>query len=1005
MAKAFSITSKDQYIQDIKLNRGTYTFSAWVLALGSNYSIGLKTQAGTWLNFNMADQIQAQEWRKVKLTFTLYEPCVQFSLMNTFASGAAYVIVAAPMLEEGTNAGTQKPNELDLDESIGDGAYTMLLSNPFHNFAGSTNTALAGTAQTDILVYKNGERILPTSITVYPGTLPMGMTATTHLSTGRVIFTVTSAMTTASGTVNIGFVINGTSYTLGFNYAISFKGADGTSKDLRLDASTNIIRKLKNGTWNPSTDVTVTATAVNTTITTWEYSVNGGTFSNTPPIGVTRSGNVVSINPSSSIAYALYTIRVSDGTISDTVSVARIEDGTDGKNARSPYVGENGNWYVWNDTTQQYVDSGEPAHGDDGKSPYIGANGNWYVWDGAQWVDTGIKAQGTPGESGISIKLSNESHTFAGSATAALAGSANTTILAFKGTQQITPTSVTLNTSDLPTGMTRTINGSVITFTVTTSMTSSSGVIPITVVIDGKTFTLQFSYSIAFKGTDGLSKGIYLNAATQVIKYNAAGTPTPATNFTVVGTAVNTTISTWQYSVNGGTFSSTRPAGVGRSGNTVTISPTTITFNTLSIRASDGTISDTASIMAVRDGGNGLPGKMPIQIEWVQGETHLNNDTVIHYIYYRAGNTWWRLKDAYTERVATASPSTTYYQQLSSVEVMVTKILIAEEGNLGGLIFKNNKFISQKGMINGVESTDYSNPAFVPNVHIDGETGEIVANKLLNPFIVSDPDIAGDLQEKLTNNHNIYLEAGGAVTYGWKEHILPGTGTLADKRLDGLNIKIYAPAGGGNNRIKIVSAGSGMIFGDVPGGIVPSLKLVMGTRDTIHLSAVWNRVNEVLDWVMTSRTSYQIITNQGDASEIRVPNVFKENDIISKGVVSASAAFSNLLNRYGANISCSVSSGKFTLSIPRLTYLSPTGTALNRAMSDDQFDLQVIPNTSSHRTTYIYKRYGTVNGITGVHFDIEFRTYNGSTATATAFKFVLRALDYVFNNIYLDDTL
>lgn len=940
--KAFRITSKDQYIQDMSLNRGTYTFSAWVLAFGSNYSIGLKTQAGTWLNFNMADQIKAGEWKKVKLTFTIYEPCTQFSLMNTFASEAAYVIVAAPMLEEGTNAGTHKPNELDLDESIGDGNVSVLLSNEAHVFAGTEDHAIPTTLEVYIYAFKGSTPVSLSVDDITIGALPLGLTAQKYAD--RVVFTVSSIpplMVSPSGEVSITVTIDGRNYVRNFSYAISFKGADGTAKDIRLGASTQIMRKLKNGTWNPSTPVTVTATAVNTTITTWEYSVNGGTFSTTPPTGVTRSGDVVSINPSSSIAYALYTIRASDGTISDTISVIRLEDGQDG----------------------------------------------------------------AIGESAVTLVLSNESHTFAGSATAALSGSINTTILAFKGTQQITPTSVTVNTSDLPTGMTRTINGSVITFTVTTSMTSSSGVIPITIVIDGKTFVLQFSYSIAFKGTDGLSKGIYLNAATQVIKYNEAGTPTPATNFTVVGTSVNTTISTWQYSVNGGTFSSTAPTGVSRSSNTVTISPTTVTFNTLSIRASDGTISDTITIATVRDGSNGLPGKLPIMMEWIQGDTHYNNDTVVSYVYYRAGNTWWRLKDAYTERVATASPSTTYYQQLSSVEYLVTKVIIAEQGNLAGLIFKDNKLISQKGMINGVDSTDYANPAFVPNVLIDGETGEIVANKLLNPFVVSDPDITGDLQKKLTNNHNIYLEAGGAVTYGWKEHILPGTGTLADKRLDGLNIKIYAPAGGGNNRIKIVPAGSGMIFGDVPGHVVPSLKLVMNTRDTIHLSAVWNRVHEVLDWVMTSRTSYRFIVNQGTSSEIRVPNVFKENDIIAKGDVSTAASFSNLLNRYDNNIVCSVSSGRFTLSIPRNQYLDLQGAAVNRTMSADQFDLQVTPNTSIPRTTWVYKRYGTVNGITGVHFDIEFRTYNGSTATATAFKFVLRALDYVFNNIYLDDTL
>jgi hypothetical protein len=34
----------------------------------------------------------------------------------------------------------------------------------------------------------------------------------------------------------------------------------------------------------------------------------------------------------------------------------------------------------------------EGQKGADGKSPYIGANGNWFVWNGTAWVDTGIPA-------------------------------------------------------------------------------------------------------------------------------------------------------------------------------------------------------------------------------------------------------------------------------------------------------------------------------------------------------------------------------------------------------------------------------------------------------------------------------------------------------------------------------------------------------------------------------------------------------------------------------------
>ena len=43
-----------------------------------------------------------------------------------------------------------------------------------------------------------------------------------------------------------------------------------------------------------------------------------------------------------------------------------IHQGPPGEDGKSPYIGLNGNWYVWDDTTQQYVDSGERAQGRDG---------------------------------------------------------------------------------------------------------------------------------------------------------------------------------------------------------------------------------------------------------------------------------------------------------------------------------------------------------------------------------------------------------------------------------------------------------------------------------------------------------------------------------------------------------------------------------------------------------------------------------------------------------------
>ncbi len=72
----------------------------------------------------------------------------------------------------------------------------------------------------------------------------------------------------------------------------------------------------------------------------------------------------------------------------------------DGKDAYSPYIGSNGNWYFYNDTTQQYEDSGRSATGDDGHSPYI-YNGYWYEWNAEtqKYENTNIKAKGEDGDS------------------------------------------------------------------------------------------------------------------------------------------------------------------------------------------------------------------------------------------------------------------------------------------------------------------------------------------------------------------------------------------------------------------------------------------------------------------------------------------------------------------------------------------------------------------------------------------------------------------------------
>ena len=233
---------------------------------------------------------------------------------------------------------------------------------------------------------------------------------------------------------------------------------------ITLTATTQVLSSPSaGGTTNPATSV-VTGTATNTTISVWEYSVNGAAFSATVPAGVTRSGNIVTITGATMTAKTI-TVRMTNGsTASDTITVARVFDGADGA-AGTPGV------------------KGDP-----------GAPG----------------APGAAGADAYTVLLTNEAQTFAGSTTAALAGSASTAVIAYKGATQTAATigTITGQVTGLTTAITNNgTNNATVTVTVTTSLTALSGVLTIPVTVDGKTFTKTFSWSVSRQGVQG-SQGI-----------------------------------------------------------------------------------------------------------------------------------------------------------------------------------------------------------------------------------------------------------------------------------------------------------------------------------------------------------------------------------------------------------------------------------------------------------------------------------------------------------------
>lgn len=245
------------------------------------------------------------------------------------------------------------------------------------------------------------------------------------------------------------------------------KGSKGDKGDpaplISLSGSTQAITVDKDGKITPASSFSVTGTAVNTAISNWTYSLNGGNFGSAVPTGVTRSGNTVTINPVTA-TFDTFTIKAADATVSDVFTISRIKDG----------------------------------------------------------------GEGPPGADAYTVFLTNESYTFAGSTNAALAGSTTTQIVIYKGISKIDPTAISVGT--MPTGMTSTVSGlgtAIITFTVTTAMTSKSGTVPITITADGKTFTKQFSYALSLQGATGSTgKGVAAEEISYAISQDGTNPPT-----------------------------------------------------------------------------------------------------------------------------------------------------------------------------------------------------------------------------------------------------------------------------------------------------------------------------------------------------------------------------------------------------------------------------------------------------------------------------------------------
>ena len=244
-------------------------------------------------------------------------------------------------------------------------------------------------------------------------------------------------------------------------YSVSYYGTDGTAAKYVRVAGDQVFVYANNFSGNPTpTSITLTATLTGTSGYQWSYK-QAGQSSFTNISGATSQTYALAHNNSTVWGSAKsVTIRCTSGGVYDEITIAKVSSGTNGTN---------------------------------GKDGTNGTNGK----DGAA---------GKNGADAYTIILGNESHAFQGTTSAAIAASTKCEVIAYKGATRVAATIGTI--TGAPSGMSTSIssNGTTsasFTVSVTSSLTTGQGVLTVPITVDGKSFTKNFSFSVAFKGNTG----------------------------------------------------------------------------------------------------------------------------------------------------------------------------------------------------------------------------------------------------------------------------------------------------------------------------------------------------------------------------------------------------------------------------------------------------------------------------------------------------------------------
>ena len=391
-----------------------------------------------------------------------------------------------PIVSDGVDGqdgadGTNGKDGIDGEDGV---AYTVILTNEAHSFSAGTEYAYNSSASTKVIALKNSDpvsvsitKINNTAVSSSPINIVSGLSASiigNNTTDCTITFTATTSLKTKSGVVPIEMTIDGNTVIKEFSYSLAISGERGSdSTSYSMIMSSYVIAKKADGTLD-TTSIKLVAKSCEGSSAPTNYKARfiiekctDDTMESWEPVYTSSvDENQCTYNPTTDVKGLRCSMYLAGGTTNllDQQIVPVVSDGSDG------------------------------ADGKDGADGQDGADGTGYT-----------------------IVLSNESHSFAAGEEFATGGVAETKVIAYKNATKVSANVTKINdiavsgSSSFGIGITglkamvtsNNSNNTTIRFTADTSLNTVQGSVPITIRVDGKEFTKNFSFSLSLTGAAG----------------------------------------------------------------------------------------------------------------------------------------------------------------------------------------------------------------------------------------------------------------------------------------------------------------------------------------------------------------------------------------------------------------------------------------------------------------------------------------------------------------------